>query len=352
MKEESSDESKNTFYQIQKVFLITIAIEVLIDRLFYRVGTAFSLGNAYYYINVIGAIARIMMVLLNFIILSLFLYKNRFDFFYKILLGFELFFFSMSYLFYFINIAYPISFPILFQIIGFLISGFIINLLMIQKIQSKEITGGDLKVTVISSSILTLIVVIFDFALIHELLFTLNTVYNIPPEFHSFLFDFGQILSVVILCPLIFVLPFTFRERINIKGIKRKLPLIFIIVGVILILGFVDSGFTVETEEHSFRSSDIFAWTLIYVLGFTYIGSNIILLNWAIISVGLLTTGIYFLWIIGKTRKNQLIKQYSYGIFVLLCAAFMFVEATDLFFFMELFIAFLILNNRERKITT
>ena len=350
MKEESSTESTNMLYQVQKVFLITIAIEVLIDRLFYRVGTAFSLGNAYYAINVIGAVARIMMVFLNFIILGLLLYKSRFDLFYKILLGFELFFFSSSYLFYFINIAFPISFPVLFQIFGFIIGGFIINLLLIQKIKSKEITGGDLKVTIISSSILILITVIFDFALIHELFFTLNTVVSIPFVFHVSLFDFGQVMSVVILCPLIFVLPFMFREKFNLKGIKRKLPLIFIIIGVIVILGFVDSGFTVETEEHSFRSSDIFAWTLIYVLGFTYIGSNLILLNWAIISVGLLTTGIYLLWIIGKTRQSQLIKQFSYGVFVLLCAAFMFVEATDLFFFMELFIGFLILNGRGRKI--
>ena len=346
MKEKHSNDSKNLFFQIQKVFLLTISIEVLIDRLFYRVGTAFSLGNAYYTINIIGAIARIMMVLLNFIMLGFFLYNRRFDILYKLILGFELFFFSTSYLFYFIDI----SFPLLFQIIGFLVSGFIINFLMIQKIKSKELNGGDLKISIISISIFMLLVVIFDFALIHELFFTLNTVYNIPPEFHSFLFDFGQVLSVVILCPLIFVLPFMFTERINLKGIKRKLPIIFILVGVIVILGFVDSGFTIETEEHSIRSSDIFSWTLIYVLGFTFIGSNLILLNWAIISVGLLTTGIYLLWIIGKTRKNQLIKQFSYGMFVILCAAFMFVEATDLFFFMELFIGFLILNEEESKI--
>ncbi len=346
MKKESSNESKNLFYQIQKVYLLTISVEVLIDRLFYRVGPAFSLGNTYYTINIIGAIARIMMVLLNFIILGFFLYKERFNLLYKLLLGFEVFFFSSSYLFYFIDI----SFPILFQIIGFLISGFIINLLMVQKIKSKDINGGNLKISIMNSSILMLIVVIFDFALIHELFFTLNTVYNIPPEFHSFLFDFGQVLSVVILCPLIFILPFMFKERINVKGIKRKLPIIFILVGVIVILGFINSGFTIETEEHSIRPSDILSWTLIFVLGFTYIGSNLILLNWAIISVGLLTTGIYFLWIIGKTKKNQMIKQFSYGMFVILCAAFMFVEATDLFFFMELFIGFLILNERERKI--
>ena len=141
-----------------------------------------------------------------------------------------------------------------------------------------------------------------------------------------------------------------FREKFNLKGITRKLPLIFILVGVILVMGFVNSGFTVETEEHSFRSYDIFAWTLIYVLGFTFIGSSVFLLNFAIISVGLVTTGIYLLWIIGKTRKNQLLKQFSYGMFALLCASFMFVEATDLFFFMELFIGFLILSGRKRKI--
>ena len=107
---------------------------------------------------------------------------------------------------------------------------------------------------------------------------------------------------------LIFILQFMFRERIKIECNKRKLPLIFILVRIIVILGFIDSGFTVETEEHSFRSSDIFAWTLICVLGFQYIGSSLILINWVIISVGLVTTGICLLWIISKTRKNHLIK--------------------------------------------
>jgi hypothetical protein len=99
-----------------------------------------------------------------------------------------------------------------------------------------------------------------------------------------------------------------FRERIKIEGNKRKLPIIFILVRIIVILGFVDSGFTVENEEHSFRSSDIFAWTLICVLRFLYIGSSLILLNWGIISIGLLTTDICLLWIISKSRKNQHIK--------------------------------------------
>ncbi|KKL46202.1 hypothetical protein LCGC14_2347910, partial [marine sediment metagenome] len=42
--------------------------------------------------------------------------------------------------------------------------------------------------------------------------------------------------------------------------------------------------------------------------------------------------------------KNQSLKQLSYGIFILLCSAFMFVESTDFFFFMETFCGFLILT--------
>ncbi len=69
-------------------------------------------------------------------------------------------------------------------------------------------------------------------------------------------------------------------------------------------------------------------------LYFTYLASNL-LLNWSIISLGLLLIGIYFLWIIGKARKNQSLNQLSYGIFILLCSTFMFVEAKDLFFFID-----------------
>jgi hypothetical protein len=340
MQNTNQNSTPEMFYQVQKVYLITIAIEVLIDRAFYRLGVIFFPANIYNAINTIGAIARIMMVLLNFIYLALFLNKQRNNLILKLIIGFEAFFFVTSYIFYFSNTL----FPVFFQFFGFLIGGLIINFLLIQKIKLNEYEGENKRVSIIHNLNLVSIIVIIDLALMHEMLFTLNALYSIPSEFHLVMFNIAQVLSVVILCPLIFVLPFMFKERIKLNGIKKKIPLIVILAGVIILLGFVNSGMTVTTEEHEFRAPQMFAWTLIYVLGFTYLASSIILLNWSIISLGLLLTGIYFLWILGKTKKKQSLKQFSYGIFVLLCSAFMFVEATDLFFFIETFIGFLILN--------
>jgi hypothetical protein len=353
MNNKNKHSSKDMSYQIQKLFIITIAIEVLIDRTFYRLGVIFFKANIYNSINTIGAVARIMMVLLNFIYLGLFLYKGRLKMSLKLIISFELFFFLTSYLFY----SLKLDLPVIFQFTGFLVGTLIINFLLIKKVKLNEFDVENRRVSIISNLILISIIIIVNFALIHEMLFTLNAIYDIPSQFHLSMFDLAQVFSVVILCPLIFVFPLMFKDKIKLDGILRKVPLIVILIGVIIILGFVNSGLTVTTEEHEFRAPQMFAWTLIYVLGFTYLASSMILLNWSIISLGLLLTGIYLIWILGKSKKNQSLKQYSYGLFFLLCSAFMFVEATDLFFFMETFNAFLILNfisslgiEKEKKI--
>jgi hypothetical protein len=191
----------------------------------------------------------------------------------------------------------------------------------------------------------------------HEIMFTLNAVFTIPPNFHGVMFDIAQVLSFTILGPMVFILPFTFREKINLKGIVKKIPPVVIVIGVIIMLGFLNSGLVIETEEHPdlIGAPQIFSWSAIYISGVTVVGLSMLLLNWSVISLGLLLFGIYFLWIIGKTRKNQSLKQLSYGIFILLCSAFLFVEASDLFFFIETFCGFLILtanvsaNTRNKK---
>ncbi|KKM74187.1 hypothetical protein LCGC14_1402830, partial [marine sediment metagenome] len=319
------DSSEESFYQIQKVYLIIIAIEVLIDRTFYRVGTAFIPGKVYDTVMILGNFSRIMMVLLNFTLLGFFMYKNR-NHMNKILLIviiFQTFLFLTSYLLYWLRFEMPIFVSLLSLLIGMLI----INFLMIQKIISSEFEGEDRKISIFHNVILVCILLIFDLAMFHEIMFVLHSIFTIPPDFHVIMFIISQVLSFTIFGPLVFILPFTFREKINLKGFVRKIPLIVILIGVISILGFVNSGLIIATEEHPnlIGAPQIFGWSAIYISGFTVIASSMLLLSWSIISLGLLLFGIYFLWIIGKTRKNQSLKQLSYGIFILLCSAFMFV---------------------------
>ncbi|MHA2131399.1 MAG: hypothetical protein ACW99L_15655, partial [Promethearchaeota archaeon] len=332
------------FYQVQMMYLITIAIEVIIDRTFYRVGTAFTPGRIYDSIMIIGNFSRILMVLLNFSILGLYLYKTRISDIFTLIVIFEAFFFFTSYLFYYLNL----EFPIFFQFTGFLIGGFIINFLLIQKIRLNEFESESRRASIVGRLILLSIIVIFDFALIHELLFTLNARYNIPLiEQSKILFNFAQILTVIILSPLVFILPLTSRKYIKLKGIVKKIPIVVIIAGVIVILGFVNSGLVMATEEHPtlITAPAIFAWSIIFILNFTYIALSMFLLNLSILSFGIFLIGVYLLWVIGKTQKKQYLKQFSYGLFFLFSSAFMFVEqGTDLFFFIETFNSILILT--------
>ncbi|KKM74189.1 hypothetical protein LCGC14_1402850 [marine sediment metagenome] len=57
--------------------MIIIAIEILVDRNFYRVGTTFTPGKVYDTIMLLGDFSRVMMVLLNFSLLGLIIFKNR-----------------------------------------------------------------------------------------------------------------------------------------------------------------------------------------------------------------------------------------------------------------------------------
>ncbi len=344
MKNHKRDSGEDFFYQIQKVYLIIIAIEILIDRTFYRVGTVFTPGNIYDFIMFFGNFSRIMMVLLNFTLLGLIIYTNRNHTNITLIFAiiFQTFLFVVSYLIYWLSWEMAMLLSLLILLMGTLI----INFFMIQKIRLNEFEGEDRKISILHNLILILLIIIFDLAMFHEIMFTLNSEFTIPPDFHGVMFGIAQILSFTILGPMVFILPFLFKKKINLKGIAKKIPPIIIIIGVIIILGFLNSGLVVETEEHPdlIGAPQMFAWSAIYISGVTVVGLSMLLLNWSVISLGLLLFGIYFLWIIGKTRKNQSLKQLSYGIFVLLCSAFLFVEGSDLFFFIETFCGFLILT--------
>ncbi len=312
MKDHKRDSGEDFFYQIQKVYLIIIAIEILIDRTFYRVGTVFTPGNIYDAIMLLGNFSRILMVLLNFTVLGLIVYKNR-NHVNKILIFvmiFQTFLFVNSYLIYWLGWEMPMYVSLLSLLIGTII----INFLMIQKVRLNEFDGEDRKISILHNVILIVFIIIFDLAMFHEIMFTLNSIFTIPPNFHGVIFDIAQYLSFTILGPLVFILPFTFREKINLKGIVKKIPLVVIVIGVIILLGFLNSGLIIETEEHPdlIGAPQIFAWSAIYISGVTVVVLSMPLVNWSIISLGLLLFCIFFLWIIGKTKKNQSFKQLSY----------------------------------------
>jgi hypothetical protein len=156
-------------------------------------------------------------------------------------------------------------------------------------------------------------------------------------------------MSVFLIAPLFFTLPFLFREKIEIKGFLKKIPIIIICVIVIIILGFINSPMQIITEEHIILPTDIFAWMVIYILGYTEIQGSLFVMNWSVIALGLFALGGYLLWVLGKSKKNQSMKQYSYGLFVIFCTAFLFIEASDSYFLMVLLNGFLILTWKDSE---
>ena len=338
--QEARKESNQIFYQIQKAFMLFLLIELIIARVFYRVGMVFLELDVYYTIYNIGSIARYIVVLLNFILLGLIIFRSGIDKISRYLLFFVFSFFLSSYAFYFLNI----SFPVIYQVIGLAVIGFSINILIVQKILKKEFAENKIIV-----AFLLVLVITFNLSLIHQLSFSLDSLFEIPYGFHGFMFGISQLMSVFLIAPLFFTLPFLFREKIEIKGFLKKIPIIIICVIVIIILGFINSPMQIITEEHIILPTDIFAWMVIYILGYTEIQGSLFVMNWSVIAVGLFALGGYLFWVLGKSKKNQSMKQYSYGLFIIFCTAFLFIEASDSYFLMVLLNGFLILTWKDSE---
>ncbi|MHA2266531.1 MAG: hypothetical protein ACXAB8_01905 [Promethearchaeota archaeon] len=339
---QARNESNELFYQIQKAFLLFLLIELIIARIFYRVGMVFLDLNVYYTIYNIGVIARYVVVLLNFILLGLIIVRGGLDKISRYPLFFGFAFFLSSYTFYFINIP----FPVIYQVIGLVVIGFSINYLIIQKIMRKEF--AEIKLILVFLLILS---ITFNLALIHQIFFSLDSIFEIPYGFHGFMFGIAQLMTVFLIAPLFFALPFLFREKIELKGLGKKVPILIICVIVIIILGFINSPMQMISKDdaHIILPTDLFAWMVIYVLGYTEIQGSLFVINSSIIALGLFALGGYFLWVLGKSKKNQTMKQFSYGLFVIFCTAFLFIEASDSYFFMVLLNGFLILTWKDSE---
>lgn len=331
------NKSNEIFYQIQKAYMFFLLLEIIISRIFYRVGMIFLELDVYYTIYNIGYIARYVVVLLNFILLGLIIFRSGLDKIPNYLLYFVFSFFLISYAFYFLNFA----FSAIYQLIGLVVIGLVINYLIIQKLLKKEFEENKIVLP-----FLIILVITFNLALIHQIFFTLDSLLEIPYGFHGFMFGIAQLMTVFLIAPLFFALPFIFREKIEIKGYLKKIPILIICIIVIIILGFINSPMQIITEEHIILPTDIFAWMVIYISGYSEIQGSLFVINWSLIALGLFALGGYFLWILGKSKKNQTMKQYSYGMFVIFCTAFLFVEASDSYFLMVLLNGFLILTWR------
>jgi len=331
------NESNEIFYQIQKVYMLFLFIELIIARIFYRVGMIFLELDVYYTIYNIGYLARYIVVLLNFIFLGLIIFRSGLDKISRYLLFFLFSFFLSSYTFYFLNF----SFPVIYQVIGLVVLGFSINYLIIQNILRKKFAENK-----IILPFLLILVITFNLALIHQIFFSLDALFEIPFGFHGIMFGIAQLMSVFLIAPLFLALPFLFQEKIEIKGYLKKIPIIVILIIVIIILGFINSPMQMITQDdaHIILPTDIFAWMIIYISGYTEIQGSLFVINWSIIALGLFAIGGYILWILGKSKKNQSMKQYSYGMFVIFCTAFLFIEASDSYFLMILLNGFLMLT--------
>ncbi len=339
------NESNEIYYQIQKVYMLSLLIELIIARIFFRFGMIFLPMGVYNAIYYIGVIARYVVVFLNFILLGLIIYRGAMLLFLNfsfpvvipvIGLSFVFSFFLSSYAFYTLNLP----FPVLIQVINLVVIGFSLNYLIIRNILRKEFAKEK-----IIFPFLIILVITLNLALIHQIFFSLNSIFEIPYAFHGFMFGIAQLMSVFVIAPLFFALPFLFREKIEIKGFLKKIPIILICGAVIIILGFINSPI-VMGETGNMTPPIIFGLMVVFVSGYYEIQASLLLINWSIIVLGLFALGGYFLWILGKSKKNQTMKQYSYGMFVIFCTAFLFVEASDSYFLMVLLNGFLILTWR------
>ncbi|MHA1932702.1 MAG: hypothetical protein ACW96X_09200 [Promethearchaeota archaeon] len=336
------NDSDEIYYQIQKIFMLFLFIELIIARVFYRVGMVFLDLNIYYTIYNIGVIARYVVVILNFILLGLIIVKGGLDKIARYPLFFVFAFFLSSYAFYFLNLP----FPVLYQVIGLVTIGFTINYLVIRKIMRKEFA-----INKIILAFLLILIITFSLALIHQISFSLDSIFEIPYGFHGFMFGISQLMTVFLIAPLFFAIPFLFREKIDLKGFLKKLPIIIIFVIVIIILGFINSPIQMISKDdaHIILPTDLFAWMVIYVLGYTEIQGSLFVINSSIIALVLFALGGYLLWNLGKSKRNQGMKQYSYGLFVIFCTAFLFIEASDSYFLMVLLNGFLILTWKDSE---
>ena len=62
-----------------------------------------------------------------------------------------------------------------------------------------------------------------------------------------------------------------------------------------MMLGLINSGIEIVTEEHVWTFFDIYAWTVIFVLGFSTVYMSVFFANFAIVSLLVVLIGVLLL---------------------------------------------------------
>jgi hypothetical protein len=194
--------------------------------------------------------------------------------------------------------------------------------------------------------------VIIAFALVYKIAFTLNAKYNIAFfDFFILLRFISEILTVVILCWVAFALPiFIIKtdDRIDLKKLfsqkRQYIPFIIVLLVTAMMLGLLNSGIEIVTEEHLWTFFDIFAWTAIYVLGFSTIYISAFYFNFAIISLMVVLTAILLLRKIGNLTQNNSLNRLAYGLFILFCGGYTFLEYADIYFLIITFVGIMVIT--------
>jgi hypothetical protein len=194
--------------------------------------------------------------------------------------------------------------------------------------------------------------VIIAFALVYKIAFTLNAKYNIAFfDFFILLRFISEILTVVILCWVAFALPiFIIKtdDRIDLKKLfsqkRQYIQFIIVLLVTAMMLGLLNSGIEIVTEEHLWTFFDIFAWTAIYVLGFSTIYISAFYFNFAIISLMVVLTAILLLRKIGNLTQNNSLNRLAYGLFILFCGGYTFLEYADIYFLIITFVGIMVIT--------
>lgn len=332
------EDQSNFLSIVLKVYIIAVFIEFGLDRFFYRIGTTFQIGEMYYFIEGIGTFFRYFMVLLNFLFLFL-IVTNKI---YSTSLTTVILVQTVIFLTYYIMTFLGLNISVEFDAMGKIITLLIIEMLLFRAFSKNE------SYKIFYRILIVCIQIIIAFALVYKIAFTLNAKYNISEEIFNFfiwLRFISEILTVVMLCWVAFAFPLfiiKIDSRIDLKKLfsqkRQYVPFIIVLLVTVMMLVLLNIGIEIVTEEHLWTFYDIFAWTAIYVLGFSTIYISAFYFNFAIISLMMLLTAILLLRKIGNFTQNYSLNRLAYGLFILFCGSFTFLEYGDIYFLIITFV--------------
>ncbi|GAB4307451.1 MAG: hypothetical protein Kow0069_04980 [Promethearchaeota archaeon] len=339
----------NTTLQLQKLYLVLIALELTIDRVWYRVGFLFIPEEIYAPVDAVGTVARYALVLGNFMALGAVAASHlkageggghgKLDEVVGaatavagVLLAFPFAFAQLGLLFTaWLQVA-------LYAAGAVAIHAGTLKGLKADLTSDDGHAGGRVEKVLLVATVVSLLLA-FDVALVYQSSFTLRPVTAVGLEA-----DWFQLAQVLVVFPFAcLVLSYWVAKRAWPKFKPKRLvvPLVAVVAVTVVIIGFVNSPMRIISQEETLITPRaIFAWTAIYVLGFSHVVLGPTYLNVVLVLMGAFLCGVYASWLRGKQVSDPRLKQLAYALFVLFCASFTWVETSDLFFFGEVLVGF------------